>query len=887
MTLNEIEMFHGLSNVELAKIVGRLEKLQFQAGEVLFEQGDSGDSMYIIQQGHIELFAVTPEGSRQALAVLTDGDTLGEMALLTEEPRSATAVTVLDSVLYKMDQETFQKLIEEQPIISAYFIRSLSQRLIQTNVRLQASKEDKSKWLQLELAQLPESLVECILASALLPSASLGLLQSASRLDLPQNFSWSEELERFPVLRKFVQIDSMNEEWFCVVSAVRTGLAELFVLKYGHAVKQQWIKEAATYWLSRAERVPAFQLYTMYEEWDALLEAMSEHKEPLDSNDPNNSKDPLELLDRCPQDRLFAHFSVFERYIQMCGEQGREAGFASLEKALEHNQTYFTMQQTITLYERGAELCRKLEWKQKALEYLQMADTLTLSIRHTAAGVTIEHEDRKYQLAKQKLDGHRSKLLADRAGGLLKRTRLSAAFAVVFALTSLLYFHYTAPFAGLDRNGMEFIGIGIAAVALWIVNIVPDYLVALFMAMFWVVGGLVEPEVALSGFASSTWLYMLFILALGAVITKSGILYRLSLHALKKFPAHYRGQLWGIVAGGAALNPLIPSSSAKVALGVPIAQTLSESMGFPDKSHGAAGLGLAAMVFYGFTAPFVMTGSYTNVMAYGLVPGGESVTWFQWFLYALPAFLIFSAVILVYLLVRFKKVTPGKVISPKVLDDQLRLLGKWTREERITVYTVLGCIGLMIAQPLHELDNTWIMLIGFAVLVMSGVLDTQTLKSGIDWPFLLFIGIAFSFAQAAEQLGIVEAMSAALSQPMSMFLSSPTLFLLAVIVLSFLVTLVVRDDPAVILLVISMLPLAEQAGIHPWVLVFIILLSTDPFFFAYQSPTYLTAYYSAEGKPFSHRQGQMVAIGYGLAVVAVAVVCTPYWQWIGLIRTGP
>ncbi|KIV50700.1 hypothetical protein [Aneurinibacillus migulanus] len=49
------------------------------------------------------------------------------------------------------------------------------------------------------------------------------------------------------------------------------------------------------------------------------------------------------------------------------------------------------------------------------------------------------------------------------------------------------------------------------------------------------------------------------------------------------------------------LNPLIPSSTAKTALGVPIAQTLSESMGFSDRSKGAAGLGLAAMVFICFT----------------------------------------------------------------------------------------------------------------------------------------------------------------------------------------------------------------------------------------------------------------------------------------------
>ncbi|OME68793.1 hypothetical protein BSK65_15945 [Paenibacillus odorifer] len=63
--------------------------------------------------------------------------------------------------------------------------------------------------------------------------------------------------------------------------------------------------------------------------------------------------------------------------------------------------------------------------------------------------------------------------------------------------------------------------------------------------------------------------------------------------------------------------------------------------------------------------------------------------------------------------------------------------------------------------------------------------------------------------------------------------------------ISFVVTLVIHDDPAVILLVTALLPIGAGMGIHPRLLVFLIQLSTAPFFFAYQLPTYLNAYYSA------------------------------------------
>lgn len=45
----------------------------------------------------------------------------------------------------------------------------------------------------------------------------------------------------------------------------------------------------------------------------------------------------------------------------------------------------------------------------------------------------------------------------------------------------------------------------------------------------------------------------------------------------------------------------------------------------------------------------------------------------------------------------------------------------------------------------------------------------------------------------------------------------------------------------------------------------------------------LTAYYSSEGKSFSHRQGQKIGLGYGAAVLLLALLSVPYWRWLGLI----
>ncbi|MDF2684550.1 MAG: crp 3 [Brevibacillus sp.] len=810
-TLQRIGMFKQLSNIELAKLLGKLELRTVTVGTVLFRQGDPGDRLYVIKSGKLELYVDATIGrSPQMISVLGEGDTLGEMAMLTGEARSATAIAATDAELYIIDRETFQGLVEEQPSISTYFIRLLSRRLTTTNEQLMTTKELTSQGIAKELDAFPPQLVHLLLCCSLFPRISGKWLTDQFGIDL------EEVLERMPTVRRFIEEVDQSPGWYTLVSDTRQVMTEIATIRFGHEEKRKQMTEMLSYYEATEEWEAAVELLSQSGRWPEALEVVDRVRSLFDVA---SQKRLYKLLHACPPEYIV---SSFERFSHCISQVKPETGIALLDRAWSEHGEHYTNEQWIAR-------------------------------------------------------------LAGSAGGLFQRSRLGGWIATVLVLVSLAFFHYMEPLGGLSRTAMDFIGVGIAAVILWIVNLIPDYIVSLGMVMAWVLGGLVTPEVALSGFATTTWLYMIFIMAFIAAITRSGILYRVSLNALKHFPRHYRGQLWGVVAGGILLNPLIPSSSAKVSLGVPLSRTLSESMGFASNSRGVAGLGLASMIFYGFTAPFVLTGSYTNMMAYGLASIAEPINWLQWFFYALPAFVVFTVVMLVFLHIMFRDVRQVRPISDDVLDEQLRLLGPWTRAERIAVVTTLGSITALILQPLHGIDSAWVMLAGFAVLVITGALDRQTVSTGIDWTFLLFLGVAFSFAAASQVLGIADALSSFLGDHLALFLSSPGLLLTVVILVSFLVTLVIRDDPAVILLVTALLPLAEKAGIHPWIFVFVILLATDPFFFTYQSPTYLTAYYSSDGKAFTHRQGQKIALAYALAIVLAVTISVPYWTWIGLI----
>ncbi|WP_409341757.1 SLC13 family permease [Paenibacillus sp. MBLB4367] len=884
MQVTQIDMFRGLTAIEQARLLGKLEQVRAASGEVIFKQHAEGDSMYIIRSGRIELFTLGADGQSHSLAVLQEGDTFGEMALLTGEARTATAVALGETMLSRIDAETFLELTNESPVISNYFIRLLAKRLVSTNRELHSSKEERQKLIRDELEALPEPVRTSLLYAAAVPIASIRFL--AGYLGYP---SLPEAWEDNPKLETFVQpVPGGGSDLVAVDPAFRAMLAETFVKAFGYEKRKTYIRALALYLSSTNSPHLAVELAGDSEDWSLLFELAEGQETELAGPATDWQTSLYTCLDGCPGSILYPRYPLFLRYLTYSLEAAGDAAFSKLESALASRRQYFSDGQAAELYQIGADYCRRRNEPDKALEYLGMAGLLSVTVQQPTGAVpaagSLADDGRSYWQAKLSLDGIKRTMRVDEAaqrfGG---KSGRKALIAVLLAASCMLFFHLSDPFGGLSREGMNFVGVALAAVVLWIVNIVPDFLVALFMAMYWVLGGIAEPSAALSGFAEPVWFYMLFILALGTAITKSGILYRLSLIALKAFPKSYQGQLWGITISGLLLNPLIPSSTAKATLGVPIAKTISESMGFAHRSKGAAGLGLAAMVFYGFMAPFFLTGSYTNVMAYGLVPGQSELSWFAWMFYALPPLLVFVLGMKLCIRLFFRPDSPGRPLSDQVLQEQFRILGKLTKDEKTTLAVAIGCIGLMMLQPLHGIDNVWIMLFGFAALVVGGVLDNKTLKSGIDWPFMLFIGIAFSFTQVATQLGVVEALSGTLAEYMAPFMGSPYTFLLAVIVISFLVTLVIRDDPAVIVLVMSLLPLAAQIGIHPWVLVFVVLLSTDPFFFPYQSPTYLTAYYSSEEKAFTHKQGMRMALCYAGVVAALVAVCIPYWKLIDLI----
>ena len=107
-------------------MVEGMEK-KLNPGEVLFEEGDKGEVMYLIREGKIKITKGKGEDEK-VLAVLKEGDFFGEMSIIESAPRSASAIAVTPVSLLVIDKETFKSKIKENPLIE-YVLETLSRRL--------------------------------------------------------------------------------------------------------------------------------------------------------------------------------------------------------------------------------------------------------------------------------------------------------------------------------------------------------------------------------------------------------------------------------------------------------------------------------------------------------------------------------------------------------------------------------------------------------------------------------------------------------------------------------------------------------------------------------------------------------------------------------------
>lgn len=131
--LKSSPLFRPLPGEELARIARVAETVHVEDGHLLFQEGAPGDAFYMVVSGSMGV-----ERGTHQVAVLGPHEGLGEMALLDGEPRSASVRALEDSTLLRIDQASFETLIDRSPALARGIYRSLSRRLRNTLRQVEA-----------------------------------------------------------------------------------------------------------------------------------------------------------------------------------------------------------------------------------------------------------------------------------------------------------------------------------------------------------------------------------------------------------------------------------------------------------------------------------------------------------------------------------------------------------------------------------------------------------------------------------------------------------------------------------------------------------------------------------------------------------------------------
>ncbi len=134
--LHSIPMFEGLAAEDLNHLASKLAERLLKAGELFFNQGDTGSSMYIVAVGHVNIHLPGEASRRVSLKDISRGEYFGELALFDDKPRSASALATTDATLLELSREVLSAYLERRPRAAMAILRTMAERLRETNAML-------------------------------------------------------------------------------------------------------------------------------------------------------------------------------------------------------------------------------------------------------------------------------------------------------------------------------------------------------------------------------------------------------------------------------------------------------------------------------------------------------------------------------------------------------------------------------------------------------------------------------------------------------------------------------------------------------------------------------------------------------------------------------
>ena len=129
VALKQVKLFSGLQDAELQTIGSRTNTRVFPRNAIIVNEGDQTDSLYIVISGRVKVFSSDEEGKEVVLNTIGPGEYFGEVALLDEQPRSASVIALESAKLAMIPRADFLRYLNEYPPLATNLLKTLARRM--------------------------------------------------------------------------------------------------------------------------------------------------------------------------------------------------------------------------------------------------------------------------------------------------------------------------------------------------------------------------------------------------------------------------------------------------------------------------------------------------------------------------------------------------------------------------------------------------------------------------------------------------------------------------------------------------------------------------------------------------------------------------------------
>ncbi len=315
------------------------------------------------------------------------------------------------------------------------------------------------------------------------------------------------------------------------------------------------------------------------------------------------------------------------------------------------------------------------------------------------------------------------------------------------------------PLSGMTPQSQGVLATLAAAVILWITGPLPmGFTALLVMVVPWVLG-YVEPEVALSGFASTSFWLLFAALGMGYCVQASGLAKLLALLILLAIGRPtYRRVLLTVLFTALILSYVIPTGLAKMAVMLALFVPLAPLFGMAVRSNVGKGLVLAVAMMANAGIILMPAGGVINVLSYGAMQKmGITVTFAQWVIIALVPTLLFAAGMYLFLL-WFAKPEAQETIGGRanIVQEYKVLPTVSKREAWAMVVTGLILAGWML-NPVLKLGIAEVGMVGVLLYLVPGIgviSFSDFVRKAVPWETLLLVGALLGLSASLALTGI-------------------------------------------------------------------------------------------------------------------------------------